>query len=373
MAASWLQAEVARLDGAPTRPWLVLRRLAASPWTGVLLCAVVLAGLLPLFDAASDAPYFVEAARRLLSRDAWSTYDDAALQSGPLYLLLTGLGAVLGDLLHLPPSLLGGALLGAAAAVAASLALPPGTPRERVVALQASLVATGPLVAAGFAGHVDDLLVALLLLVAGRWAGRHPARAGLAFAAAVDVKLWAVLGVVVLLGARDAEALRRALRAGVVAGAAVLASYLPFFLLGDARTFDFAWVVAQGSPASLLVDVGEPVGWGLRAVQGCLVVVAAAVVWVRAPGLPQLVAAVVAARLLLEPRPYAYYWTALAVVVLVAAWSSRRPGPGVVAALALSTVPWWLGGDVLAVTQVLTCLAVLTWAARPSTRPQGAT
>lgn len=159
-------------------------------------------------------------------------------------------------------------------------------------------------------GQPFDAVVAVMWVLAARAALRdRPAAAGLILAGACFIKLVAALGIPLLL---LVPAWRRRGTAVVWFGAAFVLGYLPFFLFGEVRMFDFEWEVFRDAPLALFVEPGSPFTWQMRAIQGAVVVGAGMgavhvlrrspeVVWVAPLTMTVL-------RLLTDPVTYQYYW-----------------------------------------------------------------
>jgi hypothetical protein len=177
----------------------------------------------------------------------------------------------------------------------------------------------GPLAGVGVAGHFEEPLIAgLLLLAALRAKEGQDTSAALWLAMASGFKLWGLLGVpILLLGATRPALLRRL----AIFGVACAALYLPFFLFGTVRTFDFSWPVWPSATVGFFLT-GRPFSWQLRMLQGALVCVGGAGLALR-KSVPAwaLPTAVIAIRLLFDPEQVPYYWVALVVCLVVGAWA----------------------------------------------------
>jgi hypothetical protein len=289
----------------------------------------------------ADLVYFTHRGEELLS-DGWrEVYGDAALQAGPLQLLVLGGPARVADALGAAPWALGSftVQLGLAAlllATAARLAHEAsGTPRP-LLAGAAGLVA----VAAGLFhgayvdGHPAQVAIPLLWLLAGLDArGERAWRAGALVGLAAGLETWGALGAPALLLARGRA---RTASGAAALGAAVLALYLPLALAGDFRMFDYRWQVATTALAGLLVEPGTAFPWPLRFVQGALALGAAALATHRlrasVHALWAAPLAAVAVRLVLDPVRYPWYWLAPATLALAALAALAASPPSAVAA-----------------------------------------
>jgi hypothetical protein len=326
---AWCRAQQA--DALASHPWLrpVLARLGElrTPVVG-MLCFVVLL-VVQLTTSHGDAGMFAGASDRMLRGHA-DVFEDPVLQVGPLYLLLVGPGALLADAVG-APQWAGAALLTSAASaallVAALGALAGSRPRrDRQVLSGLTVVLGGALVIPATYGHPEEVMTALLLVVATASArDRRTWTPALLLAAAITIKLWAVVGVGLLLVAAGR---RLVVHRGLVLAGAVGAAYLPFVVLDRVATFGFAWQVEVPAPLSLLLADGSQFGYRQRLLQVGVAAAAGALLARRAHG-PDVVwalpLAVMSARLLLDPLSNPYYWTTLVVVVLLRVLLAERP------------------------------------------------
>lgn len=295
-----------------------MRRASLGWWVPPLAAAGALAALDPR-AGDGDLPFFLHAARTLLSGDWGETYANPSVQAGPLFLGAVGLldraageiGLAVGVQVGLVALLLavaGRVLRGRAAR----------GPAQLVIGLGA--LALGLPHAAFADGHPAQAAIPLLWILAALDArdGRG-LRAGALLAAAAGLETWGVLGAAVLLLAPA-----RRVAAGLAAqAAATVALYAPFVLSGDFRMLDYRWVVHADTPLGLLVDPGTPFTWRLRLAQGAAALLAGGLVALALRRRPQAVwaapLALVAVRLVLDPARHPWYWLALDTLVLVAA------------------------------------------------------
>ena len=174
--------------------------------------------------------------------------------------------------------------------------------------------------------HPDDLLVTLLLLIAASLSadGRH-GQAGVIFGLAVGVKVWAVIAIAVLL-------LRASRWAFSVAAGTALATvtlcYGPFIVFGRFEMFHGSWQIEHDAPLNLLFHAGADFTWQLRLFQAALATTVGVVVWWRTRGRNCAVwlvpAAVIAGRLMVDPRNIPYYYVPILVCLLLGQWASGR-------------------------------------------------
>lgn len=351
-----------RLAGAGRWVW---RR----PWTALPLAFVVF-GVQGAANPDSDVFLFLAAGRRMTGPGALDVFADPGLQLGPLGILLAGVVARVADLVGVSaPFLLGAVqavLVLVLAQVVAGRAARRGGASPAVArwVVTAVLLGAGSLAEATLMGHAEEIALGLALALAAldcadgrRWSG------GVVLGLAMGTKLWAVLGLpLVLLCRRRTTALTNAVAAGVIA----IGLYGPFLLWGDVRTFDFRWAVSGPSTVSLLVDTAAPLGWGFRVAQAAAVVVVASVLARRPSADPlAVVVAILAVRLLLDPVRFPYYCAPLQVVVLLWTWTSAAASvrrwrvPAVAATPLVTLAPYVVPYGIQAVAGTVALLAVL--------------
>jgi hypothetical protein len=283
-------------------------------------CFVVLL-VTQLTTSHGDAGLFAQAGDRLVRGHA-DVFRDSVLQVGPLYLLLVGPGALLSDAVG-APQWAGAAVMTSAASavllVAALSAFAAASPRSgRQVLGGLTVLLGGAMVIPATYGHPEEVIAALLLILATATALRGGTSApALLLAAAITIKLWAVVGVGLLLVAAGR---RLAVQRGAVLALAVAAAYLPFALLDRIATFDMEWQVERPAPLSLLLADGSTFGYRQRLLQVVVASVAGALLARKVRGADVVWAlplGVMSLRLLLDPLSNPYYWTTLVVVVLL--------------------------------------------------------
>jgi len=261
-----------------------------------------------------DAWMFTADGRTLLSPHWSLAFDHSYIQVGPIQL------ALFGTVGRWPTAL--AVLLGAAAAlVVVAAARAAGVERPRwLAAIGLVAVVTGFTRAGWDSGHPADSLLPLLWVLAAADARRgRVARAGLVVGLSAGFETWGILGVAVLaLAPRGRDAVRGFAVAVIVAAAL----YLPFVAAGHFEMGRYRWLVSSHSLLALFMATGSEVGWPLRIAQGALAVGAGVVVARATRGSRHAVwlvpAAVVAARLVLDPRLNDYYFVALEAPALVA-------------------------------------------------------
>jgi hypothetical protein len=295
-------------------------------WLPVLVASGAVAALDAATADPADLPYFLHAARTLLSGDWLQTFADPDLQVGPLQLLVLGLGERLADGLGVAP--LGFLALALEVGLVALLLLVlgrllRGRPRARIARLLigAAAVAAGLCSAAFDYGHPAQVATPLLWILAALDAREgRTLRAGGLLGVTAGFEAWGVLGAPVLL--LDPR-LRRAAVGLAVQAVVTVALYAPFALGGSFRMLDHEWRVEPWAPVARFVDPGSPFPWTLRVVQGAAAVVVGAVAARSLARLPAAVwlvpLAVVGVRLALDPTLYPWYWIGLETIVLVGA------------------------------------------------------
>lgn len=283
----------------------------------------------------ADAAAFASAGNTLFSSHWADTFSNSYLQSGPIFILLEGIGFRLGSTVGLPYWCGGGFVTAAAAALLmvvacralfAAYKLDDRTPVSREFGACVVFAVTGGIWVAAMYAHLDDLLVTLLLVIAAARgaSGRH-GQAGAIFGVAVGIKLWAVIAVAVLLvcASRRASA-----QAGVIAAATIALCYGPFIVFGRFAMFRGTWQVEHDAPLNLLFRAGTDVSWQLRLFQAALATIVGLVVLLRTRGhncaIWLVPAAAIAARLLVDPRNIAYYYPAVLVCLFLGQWASGR-------------------------------------------------
>ncbi len=325
----------------PLFTWLVRRR-----WPLLTLLAVLCA-LVPQADSnPTDIDvYFLRPALRLVQHGDLTVFTPE-IQVGPLCLALIGIGAVASTSLGLSGAVGASTVLAlvalAVTVVAIHAVLPAGASRALAASYElclSVLLIWGCVPLATSYGHIEEMFLALVLVIAAGEAQRgHGARAGLWLAIALSLKLWAVVGLVVLV---LSPRVRVAVRAGLVALLGALVTYAPFWWGGHFGTFDFRWTVQQHVPVSYLLGAESLFDFRARFVQVALSCVVGLVVAIRlrrdARALWLVPATVIAVRLLPDPMLLPYYWTGLvACFVLGIAMMSWPPLLRALAGIALT-------------------------------------
>jgi hypothetical protein len=335
-SAGWLRREEERLFGryavaAQRFPRLFRFRV---PIVVVVYLAIAFVAQ-DLNGPGGDAFVFAVAGNTLLSSHWADTFASSNLQSGPLFVLLEGIGLRLGSALGVRYWIGGGLVTALAVAslmvVACRTAfavyrLDSRTAAVREFGMCIVFALTGGLWVVAMYAHPDDLLVTLLLLIAaGRAAtGRH-GQAGVIFGLAAGVKLWALIAIAVLL----IRASRRAsIQAVSVAAATVALCYGPFIVFGRFEMFRGGWQIEHDAPLNLIFHDGTGFTWQLRLFQAALAATVGLVVLFRTRGRNCAIwlvpAAAIAARLLLDPRNIAYYYPPVLVCLLLGQWARGR-------------------------------------------------
>jgi hypothetical protein len=265
-------------------------------------------------DSGVSWHFSVEGAGLLLHGSGLNLYADAPwLQTGPLSLavaaLLSPLPAAVGKNLALVAMAAAGPFLIAALA---PMVAPAG--RHRRMFLAAIALTPAWTVLAVRWGHLDDVLAMAFAILALRavTAGR-PVLTGVALAAAVAAKPWAIGFVPMLLVLP-----RGRLRSAVTAAAGTALAWAPF-VLANPHTLGALHPPVGLSPASGLHTLGARgtlvPPWGRTA--QLLLSPAAAVAAVLTRGLPGVLLVSVAVRLALDPKDNAYYIGSAALAAVV--------------------------------------------------------
>ena len=300
-----------------------MRGRVAAAWAVILAVAGTVAWSDRTADAG-DLGFFVSAGRTLVSGDWASAFADPAVQAGPLGLAPLGLAAHLAGALGVSTLGLlsvGIQVLGAAAILAVATLVLRGRAWWLPAAVGAAAILLGLPSSAFVDGHPAQLFVPLLWVCAAHLALRgNIAWAGALVGLSAGLETWGALGVGALALALRA---RGALTGCAVASVVGAALYLPFVLAGEFRMLEYGWTIAEGTLPSLWLEQGTAFPWELRLLQGAAAVGAGVVVALlvrrtsHAVWAPLL--AVVAARLLLDPLGYSWYWLALQALMLLGA------------------------------------------------------
>ena len=258
--------------------------------------------------------FSVDGARLLLHGSGLNVYADAPwLQTGPLSLvvaaLLSPLPAKVAKNVALVAMTAAGPLL-----IAALTPLVAPTGRHRRMILAAIIVIPAWTVLSVRWGHLDDVLAMAFAILAFRAVSAdRPVLAGVALAAAVAAKPWAV-GFVPLLLVLP----RGRMRAAATAAAGTALAWAPF-VLANPRTLGALHPPVGLSPSSGLHTLGARgllvPPWGRTA--QLILSPAAAVVTVLTSGLPGVLLVSVAVRLALDPKDNAYYIGSAALAAVV--------------------------------------------------------
>lgn len=290
-------------------PAVSLRARLVAP--AILLAAACL-GWIDGRARDSDLEYFARAGRTLLSGSWAHAFAEQGLQAGPLQLAFCGFAARGADVLDVSPMRV--LALGLEPALLALLLLVAAPRRPGAqLAVGGIALALGLAHSAVLDGHPAEIAIPLVWVLAARdaRAGRMLG-AGLLVGLSGGLELWGLLGVAVLA---LAPSLRRALVGTALAAGTLGALLAPFVLGGDFHMFAYRWPISEGTPLSLVAQVGTPFTWELRLAQAATAVFAAGALARAARGSAHAVwavpAVVVAVRLLLDPVWNPWYWLAL--------------------------------------------------------------
>jgi hypothetical protein len=265
-------------------------------------------------DSGVSWHFSVDGARLLLHGSGLNIYADAPwLQTGPLSLvvaaILSPLPANVGKSVALLAMTAAGPLLVAALT---PMVAPAGRHRRMVIA--AIVVIPAWTVLSLRWGHLDDVLAMTFAIVALRAVSTdRPGLAGMALAAAVASKPWAVGFVPLLLALPTGR-----LRAAMTTAAGTALAWAPF-VLANPRTLGALHPPIGLAPSSGLHALGARgvlvPPWGRTA--QLLLSPAAAVAAVLSGGVPGVLLVSVAVRLALDPKDNAYYIGSAALAAVV--------------------------------------------------------
>ena len=258
--------------------------------------------------------FSVDGARLLLQGSGLNLYADAPwLQTGPLSLvvaaLLRPLPANIGKSLALAVMTMAGPLL-----IAALTPLVAPAKRHRRMLIAAIVLIPAWTVLSVRWGHLDDVLaMAFAILALRAVSADRPVLAGVALAAAIASKPWAVGFLPMLLVLPWGR-----LRAAAAASAGTALAWAPF-VLANPHTLGALSPPVGLSPSSGLHALGARgvlvPRWGRTA--QLVLAPAAATVAVLTKGLPGVLLVSVAVRLALDPKDNAYYIGSAALAAVV--------------------------------------------------------
>jgi hypothetical protein len=258
--------------------------------------------------------FSVDGARLLLQGSGLNLYADAPwLQTGPLSLvvaaLLRPLPANIGKSVALIVMTAAGPLL-----ITALAPLVAPAKRHRRMLIAAIVLVPAWTVLSVRWGHLDDVLaMALAILALRAVSADRPVLAGVALAAAIASKPWAVGFLPLLLVLPWGR-----LRAAIAAAAGTALAWAPF-VLANPHTLGALSPPVGLSPASGLHTLGARgvlvPRWGRTA--QLVLAPAAATAAVLASGLPGVLLVSVAVRLALDPKDNAYYIGSAALAAVV--------------------------------------------------------
>ena len=274
-----------------------------------------------------DTALFAAAGRSLVFEGNLDVFSDARVQVGPLHLIYDGVLARLAGVLGVDvqvPIVIASELLFTAVAVLCFrrlLAVRGRSSPDTELFVGCVMALAGPAWVVGTSSHPAEGLVPLAWVVSvlylrsgNEWKG------GGVLGLAASFKLWALLGgPLVLLACRP----RKIAGASLAFVGVTALFYAPFLLWGEVNTFDFEWTIKAQSPLAFIWDVGMPIGWTQRVIQGVAVAAVGAGLallfrrrvdldW----GLPL---ALVTTRLLFDPTDFHYYWVAAGVLGILGA------------------------------------------------------
>lgn len=220
------------------------------------------------YQHPDDPVLLSDAGLKLLRGDISSVYADERVQVGPLGLLIYGFAGLLHELglgLIMMLSVIASATYGAALWFCVKALGSSGEGVRRASAAVVVAVLAGLSWTAATSGHSTEGLVALLWVYAAFQIQKGRAdRAGIALGIAVAIKLFAVLGLPMLL---LFPSFRRQLQGFLSALLVSLIFWLPFFLAGPTNMFGFVWEIKPHAPLALLFEPLTEFTWQLRVLQ----------------------------------------------------------------------------------------------------------
>ena len=326
-ADGWLRTEIGAAADRMPRAASLCRWLAARP-VAVIVALSALRGSLDAlgYQHPQDPHLFSAAADTMLSGGWAETFADERVQTGPLQLLFYAPLGRIADLfgvdVRVPLSIMATIAFSVAVLFVARLFLSDAGKRSPGAELFVGLVTVlgGLSWTAATSGHPSEGFIPLLWLLAARDAQRgRPGRAGLLIGLSAGFKLWGVMAVPLLLLSPGARGLARGL---AIQAATVGLLYGPFLIGGRVEMFDYVWDIRQQSPLRFLFGPDIPFTWSMRLAQGAVILAAGAGLSLLARGSRAAAWAVplgiVAARLLVDPLDYHYYWLPVGTILLVA-------------------------------------------------------
>lgn len=287
----------------------------------LVLCRAILDGF--GYQHPDDPTLLSTAGLSLLKGDLSAVYFDARVQVGPLGLVIYGLAGLFHEAgvgLIMASTLVTGVTFALALWVCVGILAPGPSERWRAHLAVGVAVIAGLSWTAATSGHPTEGLVALLWILCAHSAQNdRPVRAGVALGVAVSIKLYAVLGLPLLL---LAPALRRSFAGSAIAALIAILLWGPFVLLGSFNMLDFTWEIRPQSPLALIFQEGSEFTWQLRMFQaGAVCVVGSlAALSLRRHSLAFLALPLVlmGLRFATDPLDYHYYLLGPGTVGLVA-------------------------------------------------------
>jgi len=291
-------------------------------------------------DSGVSWHFSVDGARLLMHGSGLNLYADAPwLQTGPLSLMVAAVLSPLPANIAKNVALVGMTAAGPLLIAALTPLVAPAGRHRRMFLAAVVLIPAWTILAVRW-GHLDDVLaMAFAILALRAVSADRPVLAGVALAAAVASKPWA-LGFVPLLLALP----RGRLRAAATAAAGTALAWGPF-VIANPSTLGALHPAIGMSPSSGLHTLGARgvmvPAWGRTA--QLLASPAAAVATVLTRGLPGLLLVSVAVRLALDPKDNAYYIGSAALAAAVFDLLGTR-----------WTIPWTTLGTVIVFWQPFT-------------------
>jgi Glycosyltransferase family 87 len=328
-----------------------------------------------------DPSLFVAAGKKLLSLHPLDAFADKTVQEGPLALAFWGLVGYVADLIRVDPRMVASLAINVGFTLAAVFTLRALLEERERPSADLEVFAAAILLLGGLTwtmlstGHVAEGLIPLLWLHAARSARRESSqRAAILIGLATGLKLWGILGLPVLLLV-PAGGLRKLAVSGVTA-IGLSALFYAHLAFGATAPLHYEWEIAASSPIHGLFPDSTSFTWQMRVAQSATVVIAGAALAFALRGRRHadwaVPAALVGAKLLLDPIVFSYYPLSVQVLALVGAAALVAPWPAWVrlvgaGLLFLVLSPAWLFQGNLA--GVVLLVVAMSMAVRLAVRP----
>lgn len=290
------------------------------------------------YQHPDDPLLLSNAGLRLLEGDLHEVYLDERVQVGPLGLVIYGFAGLMEQgglpLIASLTLVAGSVFAGALWLCVAALSACRSSGRKRASLAVAVAVVAGLSWTASTSGHPTEGLVALLWVYAAYCAQNDRfLNCGAALGLAISIKLFAVLGLPLLLLLSGAKRRAHGLAA---AGVVAIVFWGPALLTGAANMLEFTWEIRPQSPLTLFFQPGTDFGWPLRVFQAAVVGGAGSAIAIalrsQNDAFLRVPLILMALRFATDPLDYHYYLLGPGTVALVA-WALR---------LSKAKPLWWL-------------------------------